>query len=128
MFEIADLAVSFDSAGGRVQAVDGLSLAIHPRQTVALVGESVCGKSVTAMTVLQLIPRPPGRFDRGSILFEGRDLLSMTERQMLKVRGGEVAMIFQEPTENICAQVSPVGPLPTCPRSVGSTVASRRSQ
>ncbi|MEE9212778.1 MAG: ABC transporter ATP-binding protein, partial [Phycisphaeraceae bacterium] len=101
MFEIADLAVSFDSAGGRVRAVDGLSLAIHPRQTVALVGESGCGKSVTAMTVLQLIPRPPGRFDRGSILFEGRDLLSLTEKQMLKVRGGEIAMIFQEPMTSL---------------------------
>ncbi|MCZ6811357.1 MAG: ABC transporter ATP-binding protein [Planctomycetota bacterium] len=101
MFKIADLAVSFDSAGGRVGAVDGLSLAIHPRQTVALVGESGCGKSVTAMTVLQLIPRPPGRFDRGTILFEGRDLLSLTEKQMLKVRGGQIAMIFQEPMTSL---------------------------
>ncbi len=102
LLEIADLGVSFDVAGGeRVQAVDGLSLTVHPRQTMALVGESGCGKSVTAMTVLQLIPRPPGRIERGSILFEGRDLLSLNEKQMLAVRGGEIAMIFQEPMTSL---------------------------
>ena len=102
LLEIADLGVSFDVAGGeRVQAVDGLSLTVHPRQTMALVGESGCGKSVTAMTVLQLIPRPPGRIERGSILFEGRDLLSLNEKQMLAVRGGDIAMIFQEPMTSL---------------------------
>jgi ABC-type dipeptide/oligopeptide/nickel transport system ATPase component len=101
LMEIADLAVSFDTAGGRVQAVDGVSLTVHPRQTLALVGESGCGKSVTAMTVLQLVPSPPGRVDHGSILFEGRDLLSLTERQMLQVRGGDIAMIFQEPMTSL---------------------------
>ena len=101
MLEIADLGVSFDVGGGSVQAVDGLSLTVHPRQTLALVGESGCGKSVTAMTVLQLIPRPPGRIERGSILFEGRDLLSLSEKQMLSVRGGDIAMIFQEPMTSL---------------------------
>ena len=97
LLEINDLSVSFDVAESSVQAVDGLSLTIHPRQTLAVVGESGCGKSVTAMTVLQLIPRPPGRIDRGSILFEGRDLLACSEKEMLRVRGGDIAMIFQEP-------------------------------
>ena len=101
LFEISDLAVSFDARDGRVQAVDGVSLTIHPRQTLALVGESGCGKSVTAMTVLQLVPRPPARIDRGTILFEGRDLLSLSEAQMLEVRGAEVAMIFQEPMTSL---------------------------
>ena len=101
MLEIADLAVSFDVAGGSVKAVDGLGLTVHPRQTLALVGESGCGKSVTAMSVLQLIPRPPGRIERGSILFEGRDLLSLTEKQMRRVRGGDIAMIFQEPMTSL---------------------------
>ena len=101
LLEIADLAVSFDVAGGPVRAVDGVSLSIHPRQTLALVGESGCGKSVTAMTVLKLIPCPPGRVDRGSILFEGRDLLTLSEREMLQVRGGEIAMIFQEPMTSL---------------------------
>jgi len=66
-----------------------------------VVGESGCGKSVTAMSAMQLIPRPPGRFDRGSVLLEGRDLLSMSEKQMLDVRGGQVAMIFQEPMTSL---------------------------
>ncbi len=101
LLEIADLGVSFDVGGGSVKAVDGLSLTVHPRQTLALVGESGCGKSVTAMTVLQLIPRPPGRIRRGSILFEGRDLLSLNEKQMLSVRGGDIAMIFQEPMTSL---------------------------
>ncbi|MDY7109788.1 MAG: ABC transporter ATP-binding protein [Planctomycetota bacterium] len=100
--EIADLAVSFDVAGGqRVQAVDGLSLTIHPGQTLALVGESGCGKSVTALSILRLIPQPPGRIDGGSVRFEGRELTTLTERQMLRVRGGEIAMVFQEPLTSL---------------------------
>ncbi len=103
LFEVADLAVSFDMGPdeARVQAVDGVSMTIHPRQTLAVVGESGCGKSVTAMSAMQLVPRPPGRFDRGSILFEGRDLLSLTEEQMLKLRGKDIAMIFQEPMTSL---------------------------
>ncbi len=101
LLDIRDLAVSFAAGGGRVQALDGLSLTIHPRQTLAVVGESGCGKSVTALSVLQLVPRPPGRIDRGSILFEGRDLLSLSERQMREVRGGRIAMIFQEPMTSL---------------------------
>jgi ABC-type dipeptide/oligopeptide/nickel transport system ATPase component len=101
LLEIADLAVSFEGAGGRVQAVDGVSLAVHPRQTLALVGESGCGKTVTAMTVLRLLPRPSARIDRGSVHFEGRDLLALTEKQMLDVRGGAIAMIFQEPMTSL---------------------------
>ena len=101
LLEVTDLAVSFEIAGGRVQAVDGVILTIHQRQTLAVVGESGCGKSVTAMSALQLIPRPPGRFDRGSILYRGRDLLSMSEKQMLDIRGAEIAMIFQEPMTSL---------------------------
>lgn len=102
LFEVSGLAVSFDNADGpRVQAVDGISLTIYPQQTVALVGESGCGKSVTAMTAMQLVPMPPGRVDRGSIKLEGRDLLSLTNKQMLKIRGKEIAMIFQEPMTSL---------------------------
>ncbi len=104
LFEVADLAVSFESSAGdgtRVQAVAGVSMSIHPRQTLAVVGESGCGKSVTAMSCMQLVPRPPGRFDRGSILFEGEDLLTYSERQMLDVRGAKIAMIFQEPMTSL---------------------------
>ena len=103
IFEVADLAVSFaNSAGGpRIQAVAGVSMTVHANQTLAVVGESGCGKSVTAMSAMQLIPRPPGRFDRGSILFEGRDVLTMSEREMLAIRGGKIAMIFQEPMTSL---------------------------
>ncbi len=102
IFEVADLAVSFDNADGpRVQAVNGVRMSIYPRQTLAVVGESGCGKSVTAMSALKLIPSPPARYDRGSILFEGRDLLSLSEKQMRSVRGKDVAMIFQEPMTSL---------------------------
>ncbi len=102
LLEIRDLVVSFDGAdGSRTRAVDGLSLTIHPRQMVALVGESGCGKSVTALSVLRLIPSPPSHVERGSIVFEGRDLLSLNDRELLKVRGGEIAMIFQEPMTSL---------------------------
>ena len=102
LFEVADLAVSFQSGNGpRVQAVNGVRMSIYPNQTLAVVGESGCGKSVTAMSALQLIPCPPGRFDRGSILFQSRDLLSLTEKEMRQVRGKDIAMIFQEPMTSL---------------------------
>ena len=102
ILSVQDLAVSFDNGSGpRVQAVAGVSMTVHPNQTLAVVGESGCGKSVTAMSTMQLIPRPPGRFDRGNILFEGRNVLSLSEREMLSIRGGKIAMIFQEPMTSL---------------------------
>ena len=103
LLAVNELAVSFaNSAGGpRIQAVAGVSMTVHPNQTLAVVGESGCGKSVTAMSTMQLIPRPPGRFDGGSIMFEGRDLLTLPEREMLPIRGGKIAMIFQEPMTSL---------------------------
>ena len=78
-----------------------VSLSIFPGQTVAVVGESGCGKSVTALSILRLIPSPPGRVLGGQVLFEGRDLLKLSERQMRSVRGKEIAMIFQEPMTSL---------------------------
>ena len=102
LMSVEDLAVSFDNGSGpRIQAVAGVSMSVYPRQTLAVVGESGCGKSVTAMSSMQLIPRPPGRFDAGRIMFEGRNLLELPEREMLKVRGGKIAMIFQEPMTSL---------------------------
>jgi ABC-type dipeptide/oligopeptide/nickel transport system ATPase component len=108
LLSVRDFALSFDNRGGpRLQAVDGLSLTVYPRQTVAVVGESGCGKSVSAMSLLQLVPRPPGRFDRGTAEFraedggEGVDLLAMGPEQIRAVRGNQIAMIFQEPMTSL---------------------------
>ena len=106
LMRVDNLAVSFDNGSGpRIQAVDGVRMSVYPRQTLAVVGESGCGKSVTAMSSMQLIPRPPGRFDRGRILWNGQgsevDLLTLTERQMRQIRGNDIAMIFQEPMTSL---------------------------
>ncbi len=106
LLRIDDLAVSFDNGSGpRIQAVDGANLAVYPKQTVAVVGESGCGKSVTAMSLLQLIPSPPSRVDRGSIAFQSEtgeiDLLKLSPDRLRHVRGGEIAMIFQEPMTSL---------------------------
>jgi peptide/nickel transport system ATP-binding protein len=126
ILRVRDLGVSFDNGSGpRIQAVDGVRMSIYPAQTLAVVGESGCGKSVTAMSTLQLIPRPPGRFDRGQVFFrstrvggEGAlispaepgeisgtgteiDLLALDEPRMRQVRGNEIAMIFQEPMTSL---------------------------
>jgi ABC-type dipeptide/oligopeptide/nickel transport system ATPase component len=99
---VSDLAVSFlGESGQRVRAVNGVSFSIHPRQTLAVVGESGCGKSVTALALLRLIPSPPGQIDRGSVLLDGRDLLSLEPGPMRQVRGRDVAMIFQEPMTSL---------------------------
>ncbi len=84
-----------------MSAVDGLSLTLHRGQMLAVVGESGCGKSVTALSILGLLECPPARIDSGTILFDGRDLMSLSEKQMLQVRGGEIAMIFQEPMTSL---------------------------
>lgn len=106
LLKISDLAVSFDNGSGpRIQAVDGVRMTIYPRQTLAVVGESGCGKSVTAMSLMHLIPRPPGRFDRGQALFQSdrgvQDLLTLDDRAIREIRGNEIAMIFQEPMTSL---------------------------
>ena len=106
LLRVQDLAVSFDNrTGPRLQAVDGVSLTVYPRQTLAVVGESGCGKSVTAMSALHLVPRPPARFDRGSMIFNSDhgtvDLLALSESQIRPIRGSEIAMIFQEPMTSL---------------------------
>jgi len=106
LLRIRDLGVSFSNGPGpRIQAVDGARMSVYPGQTLAVVGESGCGKSVTAMSVLRLIPRPPGRFDRGQILFgQGparMNLLDRPDAQMRQIRGNRIAMIFQEPMSSL---------------------------
>ncbi|HEX4793906.1 MAG TPA: ABC transporter ATP-binding protein [Humisphaera sp.] len=101
LLELKNLSVAFDTERGAIVPVRDVSLSIFPGQTVALVGESGCGKSVTALSILRLIPQPPGRIAGGEVLLEGRDLLTRSEREMRSVRGKDIAMIFQEPMTSL---------------------------
>jgi len=101
LLEIRDLNVEFHTPRGNVRPVRDVSLSIFPGQTLALVGESGCGKSVTALSILRLLPEPPARYPAGNIIYAGRDLLKTSEREMRKVRGGQIAMIFQEPMTSL---------------------------
>jgi oligopeptide/dipeptide ABC transporter ATP-binding protein len=101
LLDIRDLHTEFRTGAGLVRAVDGVSYTVEPGETVAVVGESGSGKSVTAMSVLRLIPDPPGRITGGEVWFDGRDLLKLSEEEMRQVRGGEIGMIFQEPMTSL---------------------------
>ena len=100
LLSIQDLVTVFDTADGVVRAVDGLELAVAPGEILGLVGESGCGKSLTALSVMGLLP-PPGRVAAGSIDFAGHDLLAATPHQMLSLRGREISMVFQEPMTSL---------------------------
>ncbi len=97
LLELDGLQVHFQTEDGTSRAVDGVSYRLRAGETLGVVGESGCGKSVTALSILQLVPDPPGRIVGGRILFEGQDLVRFSEAQMRKVRGNDIAMIFQEP-------------------------------
>ncbi len=97
LLEVQDLKLYFKVKAGRVRAVDGVSFAIKPGEKVGVVGESGCGKSVTALSIMRLIPQPPGEYAGGSVLFEGQDLLEAPESVMRKIRGSRIGMIFQDP-------------------------------
>jgi oligopeptide transport system ATP-binding protein len=101
LLEVRDLNIAFDTERGQIRPVRDVSFSIYPGQTVAVVGESGCGKSVTAMSILRLIPQPPGKVLGGQVLLEGRDLLKLDERAMRTVRGKDIAMIFQEPMTSL---------------------------
>ncbi|MGC9933361.1 ABC transporter ATP-binding protein [Priestia aryabhattai] len=97
MIEIKNLHVQFSTYGGQVQAVRGVSFDLHKGETLAIVGESGCGKSVTSQSIMRLIPTPPGRITNGSILFKGQDLTKLSEKKMRDIRGADISMIFQDP-------------------------------
>ena len=101
LLEVRDLVTAFYSDEGIVRAVDGVSFSVGEGATVGVVGESGCGKSVTSLSIMQLIPTPPGRYERGKIFFRGQDLLSLTEREMRGLRGNSISMIFQEPMTSL---------------------------
>jgi peptide/nickel transport system ATP-binding protein len=101
LLEVVDLKTYFFTRDGVVRAVDGVSFSVYTGETLAIVGESGCGKSVTSLSILRLIASPPGRIVSGRVRFEGRDLLDLSERQMRAVRGNEISMIFQEPMTSL---------------------------
>jgi len=101
LLEVEDLHTEFDTAAGIVRAVNGISYTVNEGETVGIVGESGCGKSVGALSVLRLIPDPPGRITGGAIRFRQRDLLTLSEAEMRQVRGGQIAMVFQEPMTSL---------------------------
>jgi len=119
LLRVRDLSVSFRSARGRVRAVESLSFDLEAGETLAIVGESGSGKSVTALSLLRLIPDPPGRIDRGEILFEGRDLLKLDDAGIRAIRGNRIAMIFQEP-------MSSLNPVLTVGTQVGEPIRLHR--
>ncbi len=101
LLKVQDLCVKFNARGGSFSAVDGLSYQLAAGETLGIVGESGCGKSISALAVLRLIPDPPGFYDGGAIHFEGVDLLHLSERQMQQIRGKQISMIFQEPMTSL---------------------------
>src|SRR5437867_10665900 len=101
LLEVKNLQTHFVTHGGVVRAVDDVSWDVNESETVALVGESGCGKSVSALSIMRLVPAPAGRIVGGQVLFRGRDLLALAEEEMRRVRGREIAMIFQEPMTSL---------------------------
>jgi oligopeptide/dipeptide ABC transporter ATP-binding protein len=101
LLDVRDLQTQFVTGGGVVRAVDGVSWDVEEGETVALVGESGCGKSVTALSIMRLVAMPAGRIAGGQIMFKGRDLLTLSEEEMRRVRGREIGMIFQEPMTSL---------------------------
>jgi peptide/nickel transport system ATP-binding protein len=114
LLEVDNLQTHFRTPDGVNRAVDGVTFHVEAGETLAIVGESGCGKSVTAMSILRLIPEPPGKI-AGAIRFEGRDLLQCSDREMRDIRGNEISMIFQEPMTSL-------NPVLTVGRQIGETL------
>ena len=101
LLDVRDLRTYFHVMDGVVRAVDGVSFSIMPGETLGIVGESGCGKSVTSLSIMRLLDMPPAENPSGEIVFEGRDLLTLSDEEMRKVRGNDIAMIFQEPMTSL---------------------------
>jgi oligopeptide/dipeptide ABC transporter ATP-binding protein len=116
LLRVDSLKTVFHTEAGTARAVDGVSFTVGRGETVGLVGESGCGKSVTALSIMRLISDPPGRIESGTVLFEGRDLLGLSEKQMRKVRGNDISIVFQEP-------LSSLNPVFTCGEQIREAIA-----
>ena len=101
LLEIKDLRVEFDTRDGVATVIDGLDISLYPGEILGIVGESGCGKSMTALSVMRLVPVPPGRIAKGTIRLQGEDLLQASEKRMREVRGNAISMIFQEPMTSL---------------------------
>ena len=101
LLDVKNLSTHFRSSLGTVKAVNDVSFVLHEGETLGLVGESGCGKSVTALSIMRLVPSPPGNIVNGKVIFDGQDLLNMTEEEMQAVRGRNIGMIFQEPMTSL---------------------------
>ena len=119
LLDVRDLHTEFRTGAGIVRAVDGISYSVEQGETIAIVGESGSGKSVGALSILRLIPDPPGRITRGQVLFLGRDLMSLPDAQMRAVRGGDIGMVFQEPMTSL-------NPVLSIGRQITETVEQHR--
>ncbi len=115
LLDVIDLHMEFRTGAGLVRAVDGVSYTVEQGETVAIVGESGSGKSVGALSILRLIPDPPGRITRGEVRFLGRDLMQLSDAQMREVRGGDIGIVFQEPMTSL-------NPVLTIGRQITETV------
>src|SRR5262245_41635745 len=101
VLEVKDLVTRFHTPEGVVHAVNGVSFQLDEGETLAIVGESGSGKSVTMLTLMKLIPQPPGRVEKGEAVFLGKDLLKLTQEEIRHVRGAQMAMIFQDPMTSL---------------------------
>jgi oligopeptide transport system ATP-binding protein len=101
LLQVRDLRTSFNTSEGKIAAVNGVSFDVHHGETLGLVGESGCGKSVSALSIMRLVPNPPGVIESGEILFEGVDLLKISDKEMQSIRGAGIGMIFQEPMSSL---------------------------
>ena len=101
LLQVRDLRTSFNTSEGKIAAVNGVSFDVHHGETLGLVGESGCGKSVSALSIMRLVPNPPGVIESGEILFDGVDLLKISDKEMQSVRGAGIGMIFQEPMSSL---------------------------
>ena len=119
LLDVRDLHTEFRTGAGTIRAVDGISYAVEPGETVAIVGESGSGKSVSALSILRLIPDPPGRITGGEVRFLGRDLMRLSDEEMREVRGGDIGMVFQEPMTSL-------NPVLTIGRQITETLEQHR--
>jgi len=115
LLQVKDLKTQFFTQDGVVNAVNGVSFDLYEEETLGIVGESGSGKSVTALSIMGLIPQPPGKITSGEVLFKGQDLVGMPENEMRKIRGKEIAMIFQDPMTSL-------NPVLTISRQIGEAL------